>query len=283
MGRIRRTLELAKASWEVLKADKELLALPVMSGVATIAIGATFLAPLLATAEEGDPGTVGYVVLFVAYLVLAFVTIFFNSALVWAADERLRGGDPTLRTALSGAAGHLPAILGWAAVSATVSIVLRAIEDRLGGVGAVISGLAGMAWSVVTFLVIPVLVIERLGVRAAIKRSAELFRRTWGENVAAQVGFGLLGFLAILPAIAVVVGGIAIGVPPLLVIAVGALWVALVVVVLSALNGIFQAALYHYAAAGDAPGAFGSAELAAAFQPSTRRRGGPGGFSGSGF
>ena len=87
-------------------------------------------------------------------------------------------------------------ILPWAIISATVSMILRAIEERAGFVGQIVAAIAGMAWAVVTFLVLPIIVIEGVGVRDAIKKSGNLFKRTWGENLAAQIGFSLIGFVA---------------------------------------------------------------------------------------
>jgi hypothetical protein len=282
MGRIARTIELAKASWRVLKADKELLLLPVLSFLATLAVAVAFLAPLLVNVDETtveDPGTIGYVVLFIAYLVLAFITIFFNAALVHAANERMEGGDPTIGSALRGALGRVGNIFPWALVSATVSIILRAVQERGGMLGRIAGSIAGIAWSLVTFLVIPILVVEGISVGDAIKRSGSMFKRTWGENVAAQIGFGLLGFVAALPAVAVVALGIAAGESIALVaIAVAVLWMVGVAVVMAALNGIFQTALYRYAAGLDT-GAFGAGELQSAFAPRTGRGFG-GGFAG---
>jgi hypothetical protein len=284
MGRISRTFELARTSWEVLKADKELIVLPVLSLLATIAIAASFLAPILmggdATQIE-DPGTIGYVLLFVAYVALAFVTIFFNAALVHAANERFDGGDPTIGSALRGASARVHRILPWALVSATVSVVLRAIEERAGVFGRIVSGIAGIAWSLVTFLVIPVLVVEDVGVVDAVKRSGALFKRTWGENVAAQVGFGLLGFIAALPGIGVIVLSVAAGdAIGFIGVAAGVLWILATAMVLSALNGVFQTALYRYAAGRGGQGEFSEGELAAAFAP---RRGGRSAFGGGGI
>ena len=262
MGRLSNTIKLAKASWKVLKADKELLLLPIMSMVATVIVAASFLVPLFVVGGLGEElAGADYVVLAAMYFTLAYVTIFFTAALVHAADERLRGGDPTLGSALRGARRRARRILPWAIVSATVSVILRAFEERAGFLGRIVAGLAGVAWSVVTFLVIPILVLEDIGVADAIKRSGSLFKRTWGENLAAQVGFGLLGFLAFLPAIALIVlsagaGEAALGIA----IAVGVLWIGVVVVVLAALNGIFQTALYHYAVDGQVPGEYFSPE-----------------------
>lgn len=262
MGRIGNTIELARQSWRVLQADRELLLLPVLSALATLVVAATFLSPLFASGAvdtaTGSLSGVSYVVLFAMYLVLAFVTVFFNAALVSAAHERLSGGDPTVGSAIGGAARHLGSIVAWSAVSATVSVVLRSLQERAGFLGQIVGGLAGIAWSLVTFLVIPMLVIEGVGVGEAVKRSASLFKRTWGEQVSAHVGFGLLGFVAALPTMAIFALAVGSGNGGLIALAMvlGVVWMIGVAVVLSALNGIFQAALYHYAVDGQVPGGF---------------------------
>lgn len=276
MGRISRTFALAGSSWRVLKADRELLVLPILSFLATAAIAATFLWPILSDCTDTaacELAGADYAILAIAYAALAFVTIFFNAALVHAANERMSGGDPTVKSALRGALGRVHRILPWALVSATVSIVLRAIEERTGALGRIIVGLIGVAWSLVTFLVVPVLVMEDVKVTEAVKRSGSMFKRTWGENVAAQVGFGLLGVLAALPAFAIAwlafsAGGAAALVGTLLAVT----WILLAVLVVTTLSGIFQTALYRYAA-GLPTGAF-DADLSNAFAP---RKGGLGG------
>jgi hypothetical protein len=272
MHRIRNTFDLAKASWHVLKADKELLLLPVISGVASLAVMASFAVPFFLTNLDGQdlesPGTVGYVVMFVIYALLAFITIFFNAAVIHAANERLDGGDPTLRSALAGAWSRVGLILPWALVSATVSVILQAIEERAGFIGRLVVSLVGLAWSLVTFLVLPILVIEGIGVRDALGRSAEMFKRTWGENVAAQVGFGLLGMVAGLLVIPVIALGAAAGGAVLVTaIITSVAWIILISVVLSALGGIFQTALYRYAAGDNIGTFFDTTTLSGAFRP----------------
>jgi hypothetical protein len=272
MGRLSRTMQLARASWEVLKADKELLILPLLSLLATSVVAASFLVPVIHAGRDAgpsNPGPVGGALIFAAYLLLAFITIFFNAALVHAANQRLEGGDPTVRSALAGASRRMGRILPWALLSATVSVVLRAIQERGGIIGKIVSGIAGIAWSLVTFMVVPVLVFENVGVGDALRRSSALFRKTWGENVAAQVGFGLLGFLLVLPAVAVIALAFAVGATfGAFALIAGVLWILLVSMVLSALSGIFQTALYRYAS-GNAQGvgAFSATDLQAAFAP----------------
>jgi hypothetical protein len=232
---------------------------------------------------NGDTGS--YLVMFLMYVALAYVTIFFNAALVSAAHERLNGGDPTLGSALAGARARAGKILPWAIVSATVSVILRAIEERAGALGQIVAGLAGVAWAVVTFLVLPVIVIEGVGVTDAIKKSGEMFRRTWGENLAAQVGFALLGFVAVLPGIALIIVSAFVGGGVLVAgLVVGVLWMIGVAVVLSAMSVVFQTALYHFAADGSVPsGYFSNKTMATAFAPKSggRRPGFGGGFAGN--
>ena len=283
MGRIRNSWELAKSSWRVIQADRELLVLPVISGIASMIVGASFLVPLVvAGGFGGDTGS--YVVLFLMYVALAYVTIFFNTALISATHERLNGGDPTLSSALAGARARAGKILPWAIVSATVSIILRAIEERAGALGRVIAGFAGMAWTVVTFLVLPIIVIEGIGVTDAVKKSGELFRRTWGENLAAQVGFALLGFAAVVPGIALIVATAMVGGGVLVAgILIGVLWMIAVAVVLSAMSVVFQTALYHFAVDGEVPSAYFSNEVMASAFAAKRGRAAPGfggGFAG---
>jgi hypothetical protein len=262
MSKIKNTFALAGSSWSVLKADKALLVLPLLSGIASIIVALSFLFPLFLTGgTTEDPTPLTYVVLFAMYIALAFVTIFFNTALVAGAYERLRGGDPTLASALGGAVAKLGRILPWAIASATVSVLLQAIQQRGGAAGRGVAGAAGLAWSMVTFLVIPVYVIEDIGVVAAVKRSGALFKQTWGENVTARVGFGLVGFLLALPAVLLVVAGFALGsIGAGIGIGLAVLWIIAVTMVMAALSSIFQTALYLHATQQTEPGGY--------FQPS---------------
>jgi hypothetical protein len=278
VGRFQKSFALAKSSWAILRSDRELILLPFFSFIATLAVGATFVLPILATSHSSGAdggqsfGPVQYILGFVGYVVLAYITIFFNAALVSAADERMRGGDPTLGSALRGAASRAGQILPWAIVSATVSLILRSLQERGGIVARIAAGFAGMAWSLVTFLVLPVLVIEGLTVGKAIRRSSQLFKGTWGEQVIANAGIGLVGLAAViagLPVLLLVATGI--GVLKVIGIAAFAAWVALVLCVTTALTGIFQTALYHYAANDMPPAAFATVELEHAFVPKRNR------------
>lgn len=277
MGRLRNTFDLLGSSWQVLKADKELLWLPVLSLFASLVAIMTFILPVFLTSGLGDldkENPLFYVVVFALYVLLYFIAIFFNAALVHAAYERLKGGDPTVGSALRGAAAKAGSILGWTLVAATLSLIIQMIEEKLDVIGRLVVNIVGIAWSLVTFLIIPVLVIEDVTVGKAFKRSGSLFRETWGENVASQVGFGLVGFLLMIPAILLIVFGSQLGGPAFVfTVVVAAVWIMLTSVVLSALNAIFRTALYLYATEGDTPSShFMESDISTVFAPKRRRR-----------
>ena len=259
MGRFRSSIELFKASWAVIRQDRELLVLPVISFAAAALTIALFALPVLATVDrdavdaagnstiEASPLTA--VLLALAYFVLAFISIFFNAALAHAANERMSGGDPTVGSAIRGAASRTNRILPWAILSATVSYIISQIQRRGGILGSVLGFLGGLAWSAVTFLVLPILVIEDISVTDAIKRSAGLLRSAWGEGIAGHIGLGLISFIAMIPLailafLGVASGTAAVAVPLVFIAVVGFIGV---IIVTSAMSIVFQTALYRFA------------------------------------
>jgi hypothetical protein len=274
--RISRSWELLKSSWSVLRADKELVAYPIFSAVAGIVaalllLGAWLLTGGLDRAEGETLGIVDLVIFFVFYLVGSAVVIFFNAALVAAANIRLEGGDPTLGDGFRIAFRRLPDILAWAVITATVGMVLRAIAERGGAIGSIVSIIGGMAWGLVTYLVVPVLVVEGVGPVEALKRSAALLRTTWGEQVVGNFSIGLvltIAFIALALAGGAMVALLA-GVAAALGVAAAVLLVAALIVlglIGSALSGIFNIALYRYASGKDSGGFFPQETLAGAFR-----------------
>jgi hypothetical protein len=272
MGRFQMSWEIAKRSWAVLRADKTLAWFPVLSALGSlIVIGVLGGLFLVAGIDDSANGTslqpLGWVLIVVAYLALAMVQTYFLAGLVAGADQRLRGQDSSLKGALEIANSRLHRLLPWAVVTATVTMVLQAIEERFGIIGTIVARLVGLAWQLVTFLVVPILVLEDLGVGDALKRSKDLFKKTWGENVLGQFGLGAVGFLLSLPGILLIGIGVAIGTAGLIVLGtVGVIWLLVSAVIVSALSGIYRTALYHYAANGQVPGEFSGIDFAAAFK-----------------
>jgi hypothetical protein len=193
------------------------------------------------------------------------VITFFNAAIVGSAVIRLSGGDPTFGDGLRTATSRLPQILAWAALAATVGLVLRAIEERSEKIGQLVAGLMGAAWSIATFLVVPVLVVEQLGPIDALKKSTSLLRKTWGDQLVSGAAFGLIFFLLALPGFGLMFAGFLAGVKVGLVgLVLGGLYLLLLALVHSALQAIFEAAVYLYAEKGAAPELFGQELLSGA-------------------
>jgi hypothetical protein len=278
VDRIRNSWQLGKISWSVLRSDKSLAVFPVLSAIASLIVIGVFAGLIAVTGLNSTTGhegmkSIGYVFVVAAYIALAFATTYFQAALTAGANERLDGRDTSVGESIAAANAKLHRILPWALVQATASIVIRAIEERSGLFGQIVAGLLGAAWSILTFLTVPVLVLEDVGPITALKRSGTLLKQTWGENIVAQAGFGLLGLVAMLPALAVF--GIAVGSGSLVVAVVfgivAAVWIAIVSVVIAAMSGIYRTALYRFAVDGTAPAAFADADLGHAFAPRRNR------------
>ncbi len=271
--RLSRSWELVKASAEVLRADKELMLFPILSGLLSILVTVTFFIPVFlgglldseVLSRSGIP-VAGYVIGFLFYVVQYTVIFFCNTALVGAALIRLRGGDPTVADGFRIAASRFGAIVGYALVAATVGMLLRAISERSGLIGKIVVGLIGFAWNVATYLVVPVLAVEDVGPIEAIKRSASYLRKTWGEQIAGNLGmgavFGLLTFATFISGAALFVLALSTGSVALMVIVGLATVLTLIALGLisSALSGVYAAAVYRYAAEGQT-GAFFSSDM----------------------
>ncbi len=215
----------------------------------------------------------GVIALFLFYLAQYLVIFYANTALVGAALIRLRGGDPTLADGFRIANSHLGAIFGYALISATVGMILRSLARHRNSLGRLVISLIGFAWNIATFLVVPVLVTEDIGPIEAIKRSAALLKRTWGEQIIGNFGLGAVFGLA-------VVALLVIWVPLILVAAITlhsvllavalAVVLALLLVLLgllqTTLNGIYTAAVYRYAMDGEVGGFFEPALVQNALQ-----------------
>jgi len=281
IDRIIRSFELVKASWRILMEDKKLLAFPLISGIVTLLVIATFI-PLIFFSNglfSFSTNTAGGIVcLFIFYLISYFVVIFFNVGLISCVHAKLNGKDMSVKEGLAAAASHLSTIIVWAVIAATVGLILHMIEDRAGFLGEIAAAVVGGVWSLVTLFVVPVLAFEDKGVFDAMKESLSLFKKTWGESVVGTISisliFAAIGFVGLL----LVLGTLFIGDTTLFLIAL-ALFIVLVAVLAilsSAMQGIFIVALYTYAKTGSAPGVFPPGVVESEFAPSGRQQFGPG-------
>jgi len=266
-----RSWRLVKESFAVLRKDKEIMLFPIVSGILTVLAFISLFIPvaflsLITGSDLSSPFF--YFLLFGYYLITSFIVIFFNTGLITCAHLRLNGKDPTFKDGIKNAWKHVGNILVWSVISATVGLILRMIVDRienserLGPFGKIIAmifvSLLGMAWSFLTFFVIPVMIFENKTAFASIKQSGSLFKKTWGENVIGQFSIGMIfGLLSLIGVgafalaffsgsvtVMIIVGGLAL-----------IYWMVLAIISTS-LNGIFVAAMYNYAKSGKVPLAY---------------------------
>ena len=266
MNRIRRSFTLVGQSYRVLMQDKELMVLPIISGTISVALAVSFFFAFEVTSRfDTKDEWLLYVPLFLFYMASYAIGIYFQAAVIAGATERMRGGDPTVGSALRAAGERSGAILMWAIVAATVGMILRLIRDRSEFIGRLVAAFAGAAWSMATFFIVPVLVLERRSVRDSFSKSCEVFGQMWGETFVggASIGvatliawfalFGVFGLLQwaglTVSAFAVLIaGGIGLG------------------VMSSALQGVFVAACYQHATGGSPSPQFDRDLLSNAFR-----------------
>jgi len=282
MGKFSRSWELVKQSFAILRSDKQLMLFPVLSAVACLIVtaiiatgGAMVMLPAMTSAaasgEHFNPNQSPAFLLgiFSLYVANYFVIVFFNVALVGVANSRLMGGTWTVRDGLELAWARKGTILQWAFVAATVGVILRTLEERLGLIGRIIMRVIGIAWTLACYFVVPVLAFEGLTPVAAFKRSSKLFRDTWGEKVIGGFSLSLISLLLALPGIGLWIAAIALGGVKGMIFgaALMILYFLMLSVFMSAVQGIFNAALYRYACFKQVPPAFSQELIASAWSP----------------
>jgi len=242
---------LAMNSFTVLKENRQLIIFPILSGISMLLVIGSFIVALLAAAgwdidnlqDTDTHNVVNYLILFVYYLVNYFVIVFFNMALVHCTHLYFMGEEVTVRKGLQFSMSRIRVIFAWAAFAATVGTLLRLLQDNLGKVGKIIISLIGVAWSVTTFFVVPIIAYEKLGPLDAFKRSATLMKEKWGESLSASFSFGLVQFVFFLGAafVCFLLGLIS----PIVGIILFVLCAFSILVVMSATKMIFVSAVYH--------------------------------------
>jgi Family of unknown function (DUF6159) len=277
MEKITRTWSLMKMSWRILMEDKKILIFPLLSGLSCLATFAAFIIPLVMTHKWKPPVAHAppqeliayYGFWFLFYYCNYFLIVFFNAALVSHVVMRMNGDSPTIGDGFNAAVRRLPLIVGWALIAATVGFALKIIEDRSDKIGSFVAAILGGAWGMVTFLVIPVLVVEQRNPFSALKESTVLLKKTWGERIMMNFSFSTISFLLSLPVIGIVVMGILSHNTIIMAVCIASavLFFILLALVQSALEAIFQTAIYFYARNNQVPNGFDESVLQDAMAP----------------
>jgi hypothetical protein len=248
--RISNGWKLAINSFKVLKANKQLIVFPILSGFSLFLVIASFFTAALAesgwhvnTICEYDK-VIQYSFLLLFYFASYFVVVFFNVALMHCTRMYFNGEEVNLREGLNYSISRVWAIFSWSLFAATIGTLLNILQKNLGKIGRMIFSIVGIIWGIATFFVVPVIAYEKNGALHAFKRSAQLMKEKWGENVGASFSFELIQFIGIVT-ILVIAGVIYFMLDPVVGISVAALGIAIVLAIMSAAKSIFISALYH--------------------------------------
>lgn len=273
--RMRNGWALGMASMQLLIENKKLVLFPLLSSIASLAVVASFVIPIVGTTtgrnifmNEEPNGDVGrMLVFFLFYFCCYFVTLFFNAALVGVTMMHLDGRPYKLSDGLRIAWDRLSLILMWAVIGASVGFALKMIEQRSKLVGKIVAMILGSAWTAMTYFVVPVLIVERAPAHKAIGRSFSLVRKTWGEGLVANWANGIFVGLGIFVGMLVMFASMATGDAVITGVGfvVAASWIALMVLVSMTLDSITNAVLYVYARTGQSPDGFDNQLLEMAF------------------
>jgi hypothetical protein len=273
--------ELSNEAFAVVKEHRFLLGFPVRAGIGSFVVLVVLGLPaalLAATSDSDAAAGIAIALLVVAALLSACIVARFQGGLVAAADQALKGEPSSYQQGMHDSSGHVGALAGWGLINGTVGVVLSSLQSGGGQSGLVgvalriLGTLVSVAWSAITFFVVPVIVFEGIGAVAAIKRSATILRARWGPAVAGIVRIGLRFVIFLfIPAAVLLVAGIyvAIGGDDSATIALGALLVAIAIVLFvvggiiqSTVRSVFGVALYRFATDGTAIGPFTDEQLA---------------------
>ncbi len=272
-GNISNTIQLMKSCVKVLKKDKELILFPIMAAIFVIVLlGLIYSTGSidLSAANEEEMSILPFAILIFG---ANFIIVFFNSALISAALERLRGGDPNISSGLSHAFKHIHHIFFWSIIVTIMGLIFAAIKAngrQRGGFGGMMTQIFASfleaGWAMMTFFVVPIIVSENISPLSAIKRSSSLFKQTWGNQVAANFGFGIFQIIAIL--ISLGIGWFFGLINGTLGIAIGLLCATTSISIIYTLEGIYKAALYEHAL-GEKPLEFEEQDLRTAYRASS--------------
>jgi Family of unknown function (DUF6159) len=185
VGRIANGWRLAKASWQVLSRDRELVAIPIVAGLLSLIVFAVVAGPgvllLGGGSDSGASNWAIWIVVAIAGLLATWVSVIGQAAVISGAGQRMDGADPSLGSAFAGARSRTGRLFEWAVLATVVAVVIDFIEERLGVAGRIIGSLGNVAFAVLSFLALPVIVFEDVGAIEGFKRSSQLLRSTWGE------------------------------------------------------------------------------------------------------
>jgi hypothetical protein len=265
---------LTKKSWAVVRTHRYLLVFPFLGFAASLVPLLVFWVPA-GWLFVNDQAAAGIAMAIVGLFANQIVLSVSSGGLVAAADAELSGDGSSIGHGIARALARLLPLIGWALIATVVNVVVGFIRGNgQGGGGDAMRNLASAGilamWQLVTFFVLPFIMLEGRGPIAAIKESFALFRAKWGLQIFGGVRIGgLVALATILPGVLLVILGfvaafagttalVSLGV---VLIALGVIVVMIGALLLSTMRGIFSVVLFRYAHDGQVEGGFTENEL----------------------
>ncbi|MFJ4850690.1 MULTISPECIES: DUF6159 family protein [unclassified Streptomyces] len=238
----------------MLRRRPALLCFPALNAVVlAVLLLIAWLQPLRGIWERARldqaPTTGQFMALLVLFFLLSGTSTYFTAALLHSVHALGQDLRPAVRVSLRAALRRLPTLLAWCLLGSSLGMVLRVLESTAGV--SWIFELAGTSWSLWTFFVLPVIVVEGTGLFTGLRRSMTLGRAELGNWVAGGIRLALTTVLVVIIAIIALILAVETDSVTVLVAAAGcvvALFLATGLLSATA-SGIYRMALYQRAVA----------------------------------
>ncbi len=277
-GRFRRGLRLVGIGFTMARDEPGLMMVPVVAFVIQLLIcgvGFLILWPSLRSMHTTDGQSAHFsatqwLVAVVVGVLVMFVSVVSHATIIARVMARFHGQSVSNAQAARAALTKSPQLLAWAFINYVVISILRNIGNR-GILGFLVGALLRAGWMLASFFVVPVILFEDKGAVAAIKRSVQLCRSKWGENI---VGNGALGVIAVAAILVDVLVSVVLGAvfAPLGAV-VGIIGLVAILLVVTVATAAFNAALYWYAVTNQSPGQYSVGDLQSAYRQKAKRAG----------
>ena len=263
---IGRGWKMSKLSMSVVKKDPELMVYMFLCGILSLGTMVAVSVPQIlehswTQSSDGQMSPAYMVFTFAGYMTISIIVTFWNSAIIANAHIRLTGGDPKFNDGFSIAMKRIHIIILWGIIAGTVGLLLKmlssAAKNQKGGAEVlvmILQFIGATIWWMMTFFIIPHMIIEGQGIGDGLKSSKNMFFKTWGENVTSGLGIGMItfffGFI-----IAIITIGLMVVLGPAWWVAllVGGIAMTILIMWSSAAEQVAVAALYIYSKSGQMP------------------------------
>lgn len=209
---ITNTIKLIVESWRFVLNHKKILFFPVISFIICGGLSIIFLYALrnnpafITTTTTSKP--VSYIELVTAgveffswYFICAFVITFFNVAMQSYVYSIICGVPGGLALGIRLSLLRINAIFTWSIISSTISLLITPSEKSSNTLVDILYLWIGATWHLVSYLIIPFLIVEDISPITALKQSIELLRKTAQDQLIGDFSVGFLFFIINLPVI----------------------------------------------------------------------------------